>query len=91
MKTITIEIKDGHALKTIKTLEEKQYISIIETSEVDSPALSGKPLSQSEFNNWIRESELSPTVALSDVKEKWAVSILRAGNKRKKVAKNYLK
>jgi len=85
MKTITIEIKDSHALKTLKTLEEKQYISIIVTSEVDSPALSGKPLSQSEFNNWLRESELSPTIALSDAKEKWAVSILRAGNKRKKL------
>jgi len=78
MRTITIEVKDSHALKTLKTLEDKQFISILETSEVDSPAFSGKPLSQSEFNNWIRESELSPTVALSDAKEKWA-------NKRKQL------
>jgi hypothetical protein len=46
MHTITLQINNESALKTLQTLESKHFISILENSDVDSPALPGAPLIQ---------------------------------------------
>lgn len=45
---------------------------------LQSPALSGNPLSNKEFTNWIGQAELLPAISLPEAKSKWK-------NKRKKL------
>lgn len=80
MHTITVQINNDNALKTLRSLQDKHMISIIEDTEIDSPALPGAALSVSAFKNWIQAAEASPTVSLTDAKERWA-------NKRKQLQK----
>ena len=82
MQTITIQINNDDALKTLRTLENKHFISIVENKVMDSPALPGAPLSLDEFKKWIKDSEQTPTVSLSEVKERWA-------NKKKATPETY--
>lgn len=72
MHTITLQINNNHALKTLKDLENSHFISIIENSDVDSPALPGTALSLKEFKNWIKAAEQTPSVSLTEAQEKWA-------------------
>jgi hypothetical protein len=72
MHTITLQINNNNALKTLQTLESKHFISIIDNSELDSPSLPGAALSINEFKNWIQNAEQSTTVSLNQAKEKWA-------------------
>ena len=72
MHTITLQVNNGNALKTLRSLETKHFISILENSNIDSPALPGTPLSLSEFRNWIKDAEQAPTISLNEAKEKWA-------------------
>lgn len=72
MQTITIAINDDIALKTIRQLEKKHFISIVEQENMNSPALSGRSLSLSEFKKWISTSEHSPTVSFEAAKSIWA-------------------
>jgi len=81
MQTITIAINDDIALKTIRQLERKHFISIVEQENIDSPALSGRNLSITEFKKWIKGSELSPTVSFEAAKSIWA-------GKRKQLQRN---
>ena len=80
MHTITLQINNNDALKTLQALENKHFISILENSDLDSPSLSGEPLSLAEFKSWIKDAEKAPTVSLTQAKEKWA-------NKRKQLQK----
>ena len=74
MHTITLEITNDNALKTIKDLESKHYVNIIEDFEFDahSPALPGNTINADEFRAWIDAAEQSPTISFSEAKEKWA-------------------
>ena len=72
MQTITVQINNDHALKTLLDLETRHFINILDRSENDSPALPGSGLSLKEFNKWINEAELTSSVSLNDAKEKWA-------------------
>jgi len=71
MHTITLQIYNSDALKTLKTLENKRLIGIVNNSEIDSLALPGEPLSITEFKNCISEAESSPTVSLKFAIDKW--------------------
>ena len=72
MQTITVQIKNNYALKALRDLETKHFISIIEHSDIDSPSLPGASLSLNEFKSWINDAEQTSTVSLTEVKEKWA-------------------
>ena len=72
MHTITIQINNENALKTLRSLENKHFISILDSSELEAPSLPGDPLSLAEFRRWIKDAEKAPTVSLSQAKEKWA-------------------
>lgn len=72
MHTITLEINNNEALKTLRALENKHLISILEDSDLDSPSLPGTTLSLIEFKSWIGDAEKAPTVSLTQAREKWA-------------------
>ena len=72
MHTITLQINNNDALKTLRNLENKHFISILENSDVDSPSLPGEPINLTKFKNWIKDAEKVPTVSLTQAKEKWA-------------------
>ncbi len=72
MHTMTLQINDEDALKTLLELERRHYISILENSNTNSPSLPGSPMSQSEFEKLIAEAEQSPLITLNEAKEKWA-------------------
>ncbi len=72
MHTITLQINNNNALKTIQNLKDKHFISIIENSNLHSPSLSGTPMSLNEFKNWIKDAGQTSTVSLNEAKGKWA-------------------
>jgi hypothetical protein len=72
MHTITLQINDERVVKTLQDMERSQFISILENSEFDSPALPGAPMSITAFKSWIGASEQTETVSLTQAKEKWA-------------------
>ncbi len=72
MHTITLQVNNIDALRTLKALENTHSISILEDSNFDTPSAAGKPLSFSAFKNWIEVAENAPTVSLTQAKEKWA-------------------
>ncbi|MCD6013478.1 MAG: hypothetical protein K0Q79_3340 [Flavipsychrobacter sp.] len=78
MHTITLQINNANALKTIKNLETKHFVRVVDNLEIDSPALPGKRLSITEFRNWIKNAEQTQTVPFKQAQEKWA-------NKRKQI------
>ena len=71
MHTLTIQIKDNKAMKTIRALQDKDVLRIVETVVHNSPALEGKPLSLSTFKNWIESAENTPSVSLNTAKKQW--------------------
>lgn len=71
MHTLTIQIKDNKAMKTILDLHQKQALQIVDDVAHDSPALEGKPLSLKEFKNWIESAENSSSVSLKSAKDQW--------------------
>jgi hypothetical protein len=69
---ITIQVNDTVALKSLRSLEQKRHISIIENAIIDSPSLPGAPISLKAFKAWIAEAENAPTISLQEAKRKWA-------------------
>jgi hypothetical protein len=72
VQTLTVEITNSSALKTLHSLEEKHFIRIVEDSNLDSPALPGGQLSIKAFKNWISDAEHMRTIDLKEAKSKWA-------------------
>lgn len=72
MQTITVEIKDKTALKLLKNLEELHLIKILEESKEHSFVLSGNPISEQDFKNWIEFTETLPSTTLAEAKQRWA-------------------
>ena len=83
MQTFTISINNNNALKTLRELEQKRFISIVENDDTDSPALPGKRLSLDQFRKWVADAEQTSTVSLEDAKLIWL-------GKRKRLQKNIL-
>ena len=71
MHTVTLRINNANALKTLRGLEDKHFISIIDSSDTDLPSLPGAPLSLNEFKTCIKDAGQAPTVSLSEAKERW--------------------
>ena len=71
MHTLTLEVTNNSALKTLTNLEKKQYIRIIQEADIDSPALPGAPLSIEAFKRWITAAERNETVDLKEAKSRW--------------------
>ena len=72
MHTMTLQINDNSALKTLRDLETRHMISILDTSEIDSPSLPGGPMRLTELKDWIKAAENTPSVSLNEAKAKWA-------------------
>jgi len=71
MQTFTIAINDNIALEMLRDLEEKHFISIVESDVIDSPAVPGGPLSLNEFKKWINHAEQTSTVSHEEAKSIW--------------------
>ena len=72
MQTLTVQITNNSALKALHALEEKQYIKIVKSPGLASPALPGKAMDLPAFEAWISDAENTPTVTLKEAKSRWA-------------------
>ena len=72
MQTMTVQVNDNQALKTLRELEGKHLISILDNATTDVPSLPGAEISMKEFEDWIKKAEGTQTVSLTEAKEKWA-------------------
>lgn len=70
--TLTIELLNSDALKSLRVLEHQHLIRIVEKPDLTIYALPGEPLSVEEFKNWVEYAEDSPSVNLSEAKQRWA-------------------
>lgn len=71
MQTLTIELTGINSLKAIKDLEHKNLIRIVNDIDFSSYALPGDPISEDDFKKWIEYAENSPTVSITEAKQKW--------------------
>jgi len=71
MQTITLQIKNTGALNTLKDLEKRHFVKILEDSLSTSYALSGNKLSIKQFNQWVKMAEFLPTTSLKNAKNLW--------------------
>jgi hypothetical protein len=72
MQTITIELTNNSSLKALQDLEHKQLIRIVKGPDLNSYALPGEPISEEDFKKWVEYTEDSPTVSLTEAKQRWA-------------------
>ena len=70
-QTLTIQIKNSGALKSLNSLGERHFIKIVDDSHAGSPALPGGPLSLKAYRNWIMDAENAPMMDLKEAKAKW--------------------
>ncbi len=70
--TLTIELLNSNALKSLKELEHQHLIRIVEKPELTSYALPGEPMSVEEFKNWVEYAEDSPSVGFTEAKQRWS-------------------
>ncbi|MFW5886936.1 MAG: hypothetical protein ACOCUL_04190 [Bacteroidota bacterium] len=71
MQTLTVELTGNNSLKALQDLEHKNLIKIIKEPSIDSYAFPGEPVSEEDFKNWVEYTENSPTVSLTEAKQKW--------------------
>jgi len=72
MQAFTVEIKNDDALKALQDLQEKHFINILSTPNLDSHVFPGEPMSAEEFKNFIDRRENGDFIPLKHVKESWA-------------------
>ncbi len=72
MQTITIELTDNNSLKALQDLEHKHLIRIVKEPDLNSYALPGEPISEQDFKKWVEHTENSPTVNITEAKQRWA-------------------
>ncbi|MBW6492932.1 MAG: hypothetical protein K0B15_17250 [Lentimicrobium sp.] len=72
MQTLTIELTGTNSLKAIKDLEHKRLIRIVKDPDFNSYALPGEEISEEYFKKWVEYAEESPTVSLTEAKQRWA-------------------
>ena len=73
MQILTVQVTNENALKALHTLEEKNFIRIVEDANLSSPALPGSPLPLKAFKEWINNAEEDDTLSLKGAGKKWAV------------------
>ena len=72
MQTLKIELIDNNSLKALQELEHKRLIRIVKEPDLNSYALPGEPISVEDFQKWVEYVEDSPTVSLTEAKQRWA-------------------
>jgi len=72
MQTVTIELTDNNSLKALQDLEQKHLIRIVKEPDLNSYALPGEPMSEADFKKWVEYTEDSPTVTITEAKQRWA-------------------
>ncbi len=72
MQTVTIELTDNNSLKALQDLEQKHLIGIVKEPDLNSYALPGEPMSEQDFKKWVEYTEDSPTVSITEAKQRWA-------------------
>ncbi len=72
MQTITIELTNNNSLKALQDLEHKQLIRIIKEPDLNAYALPGEAISEEDFKKWVEYVEDSPTVGITEAKQRWA-------------------
>lgn len=72
MHTLKIELTGKNSLKVLQELEHKNLIRIVNEPDLNYYSLPGDPLSHEDFNNWVRNAENTPTLGLTEVKNRWA-------------------
>ena len=73
MQTFTVQVTHESALKTLQTLEEKNFIRIVDDANLDSPSLPGIPLPLKAFKQWISRADKDNTTSLKEAGKRWAV------------------
>lgn len=71
MQTITVELTDNNSLKALQDLEHKHLIRIVKEPDLNSYALPGEPISEQDFKKWVEYTENSPTVNITEAKQRW--------------------
>jgi hypothetical protein len=72
MQTLTIELTGTDSMKAIKDLEHKRLIRIVKNPDFNFYALPGEEISEEDFKKWVEYAEESPTVSLTEAKQRWA-------------------
>jgi hypothetical protein len=72
MQTLTIELTGTNSLKAIKDLEHKRLIRIVKNPDFNFYALPGEEISEEDFKKWVEYAEESPTVSLTEARQRWA-------------------
>jgi hypothetical protein len=72
MRTVTIELTDKSSFKVLQDLEQKHLIRIVKEPDLNSYALPGESISEQDFKKWVEYTEDSPTVSITEVKQRWA-------------------
>ena len=83
MQTFTVEITNDNAVKVLQELQKRHYINIITKSDLDSPALPGKPLSPQQLKKLVLSRSQGRSMSLKEAKAKWT----RKRNQLMKLAK----
>jgi hypothetical protein len=71
MQTLKIELTGNNSLKALKELEYRNLIRILKEPDLQSYALPGESISESDFKNWIEYAEESSIVSLTVAKKRW--------------------
>ena len=53
-------------------MEQKKLIRIVKEPEINSYSLPGESISDEDFRRWVEFAENSPTVSLTEAKQRWA-------------------
>jgi len=72
MQTLKIELTGNNSLKALQDLENKQLIRIVQEPDLNSYSLPGEPIRNEDFRKWVEYAENSPSVTLTQAKQKWA-------------------
>jgi len=72
MQTLTIELTNNNSLKALRELEHKHLIRISKEPDLNSYALAGELISEEDFRKWVEYAEASPTVSITEAKQRWA-------------------
>jgi len=72
MQTVIIELTGNNSLKALHDLEHKHLIRIIKVPDLNSYALHGEVISEEDFKKWVEYAEDSPTVSITEAKQRWA-------------------
>lgn len=71
MQTLTIQLTDNNSLQALLELENRNLIRILKEPDLGTYALPGEPINIEDFIKWIEYAENSPTVSLTEAKQRW--------------------